>query len=110
MELLLELGKYLIAKSDPMLVICMMILALWQHRTSKTLASHLNPDAKTNPYPHPQCRQEELCFGSLIGQIQENRHLAASNHDETRAQIKDLSDRINMVLQIAVDKREDTDG
>jgi hypothetical protein len=92
MELIIELGKLLWAKSDPMLIVCILILGYWQRDTRKKLDGHLNPDPKANPYPHPQCKLHE----DWIGDIKD--HLGRQ-HDETITGIAALSERIDRALE-----------
>lgn len=94
MEIILELAKWFLAKSDPMLIVCFLVLALWQHRTSKLLAAHLD---QNNKNPHPQCPVHAQAFQDL-------REKMDTNHAETREDIQGLSERIDTVLQIAVEK------
>ncbi len=87
--------EYLIQRSDPMLVVCVLMLGIWQHRNGKTLNKHLNPDPQENPYPHPQCLNHQQTYTSLAKAIDEN-------HRETCRSIDDLSNRIDTVLEIAI--------
>jgi hypothetical protein len=66
MEIFLEAAKWIVSRSDPVLVVSMLILGVWQHRTSKALAAHLGAD---NRYPHPQCFHGEQSYKSLAHQI-----------------------------------------
>jgi len=54
MDIISEAFKYLVERSDPILVICMLILGVWQHRTAKVLADHID---NRNMEPHPQITQ-----------------------------------------------------
>ncbi len=45
-QFIVEVLKWILAKSDPMLIGCFLLLAVWQYRTSKLVAKHL--DQKTN--------------------------------------------------------------
>jgi hypothetical protein len=92
MELIVELVKLLWAKSDPMLIVCILILGRWQYTTAKKLDSHLNPDPAGNPYPHPQCKAHESVLADLKDHM-------GSQHTETLSSINALSDRIDRALE-----------
>lgn len=92
MELIVELVKILWQKSDPMLIVCILILGYWQRQTSKKLDAHLDADANSNPYPHPQCKAHEDCYEELKAQLTEQ-------HAETREDIQGLTARIDRALQ-----------
>ena len=61
-------------KSDPLLVICIIILGYWQMKTSRKLTIHLDPQ---NRYPHPSCewgeKNYDLLCKELTKQHKENR-------------------------------------
>jgi hypothetical protein len=84
MEAIVEIAKWFLAKSDPMLIICILLLTFFQYRTAKTLAKHLNLE---NPSPHPQC-------GQICAEMK-------TQHRETREDIQALSSRIDTALKIA---------
>ena len=92
---IVEAAKWLLSKSDPMLIGCFLILALWQWRTSKLLARHLDPQ---NESPHPQCAEGEKSYNALCGQL--NRQ-----HRENREDFQGLSKRIDTVLEITARKK-----
>jgi hypothetical protein len=107
MELVLELFKMLWAKSDPLLLVCLLMLGWWQYKTSAKLDAHVNANAKENPYPHPQCQAHEICYENLLGQIKQNREAAATSHNELRTELQTLNGHIDTVLKIAVSRREE---
>ena len=82
MELLLDAANWLLAKSDPMLIVCIMILAYWQRDTSRKLARHLEPDSRRNPYPHPQCREGETAYERLCTALETQRRENREDHQE----------------------------
>jgi hypothetical protein len=82
MELLLDAAKWLLAKSDPMLIVCVLILAYWQRQTSRRLEEHLDPDPKNNPYPHPQCKEGETAYERLCRALETQRQENREDHQE----------------------------
>lgn len=99
MDLILKFGEWLISRSDPLLVVCLIVLAAWQRKTEqkidktdRKLEQHLNPDLKENPYPHPQCEHHESCFADLKQQL-------TDQHAETREDMQGLSVRIDRALE-----------
>jgi len=94
MEILFDVAKWLLSKSDPMLVVCFLVLAFWQHRTAKLLAEHV--DAK-NDNPHPSCKLHESVFEGLRADLQRY-------HGETREDIKSLGDRMDTVIKCVMRK------
>jgi hypothetical protein len=109
MELLFELAKMLWAKSDPLLLVCLLILGYWIHKTDRKLEAHINPNPKDNPSPHPQCSQHEICFDNVLEQLKQNRAAVAVSHDEVRSELQALGGRIDTVLKVAVSRRERSD-
>ena len=109
----LELLKTLWAKSDPILILCVLALIVIQRRdrkagkvTSDRLERHLNIDATDNPFPHPQCRAHDQSLVKIVDQLKSNRAETKADielcRDRTREDIKDLSSRVEDVLKIAV--------
>lgn len=92
--ILIEFAKSLWAKSDPLLIVCILVLAYWQRKTSAALDKHLNPDPRENPWPHPQCQAHGQSFIDL-------RATMEKHHQETREDIRGLSERIETALKIA---------
>jgi hypothetical protein len=73
----IEMLKVLWAKSDPMLILCVLAVIWMQYRDRKNskavrdrLDAHLNPNPKDNPYPHPQCREGEISYAALCKQLE----------------------------------------
>jgi hypothetical protein len=81
-EFIVEALKWLLAKSDPTLITCFIVLAVWQWKTSKLIAKHIDP---SNKHPHQECelgeRSYQLLKDSLEQQHIENRedHLIIFN-------------------------------
>jgi hypothetical protein len=92
MELILKIGEWLLSKFDPTLVLCLLVLAFWQHKTSKLIGEHLDVG---NQRPHPQCREHEAIYADLKSTI-------GKHHNETREDIQGLGSRIDTVLKIAI--------
>jgi hypothetical protein len=82
MELLLDAAKWLLAKFDPMLIVCILILACWQRDTSRKLARHLEPDPEKKPYPHPQCKEEETAYERLCKALETQHRENREDHQE----------------------------
>jgi|WetSurMetagenome_2_1015567.scaffolds.fasta_scaffold1791727_1 hypothetical protein len=80
LELAAEVFKWIINRSDPLLVVLLGVLAVWQHRTSTVLAKHLDPENET---PHPSCKQENAARETLFEQLDRQ-------HKETREDIQEL--------------------
>jgi hypothetical protein len=80
----IEVLKWILAKSDPMLIGCFLLLAVWQYRTSKLVAKHLDPK---NKYPHPECEWGEKSYEELCRQLDHQHAENRADHSEIRALI-----------------------
>jgi hypothetical protein len=83
-QFVVETLKWVLAKSDPMLIGCFLLLAVWQYRTSKLVARHLDPK---NKYPHPECEWSEKSYDLLYRQLERQHAENRSDHSEIRALI-----------------------
>lgn len=79
-NLILEAAKVLWAKSDPMLVLCYIILAVLQYRHGKRLDTHLDPDPDANPYPYPQCKEGETAYKTLREELKQQHRENREDH------------------------------
>lgn len=75
----IEVLKWLLAKSDPMMISCFLILAIWQWRTAKLIAKHVDPK---NHYPHPECEWGEKSYETLCEGLKEQRRENREDHQE----------------------------
>lgn len=86
---IVDILKWLLQRSDPMLVACVLLLAYWQRQVSRKLADHLDPD---NNNPHGACDRSKMSYDNLSEKledinIQSCRKLQAI-HDETREEFQ----------------------
>lgn len=80
----IEVLKWILAKSDPMLIGCFLLLAVWQYRTAKLVARQLDPK---NKYPHPECEWGEKSYEALCRQLDRQHRENRADHSEIRALI-----------------------
>lgn len=87
--LIIEVAKVLWAKADPMLILCVLVLIVIQHRDRKAsealrqrLDAHLNPDPKENPYPHPQCKEGDDAYTRLCSALENQHRENREDHQE----------------------------
>ena len=73
MEIFVKILELLWQKSDPMLIVCILVIAYLQYRlgkdheaVKKQLNEHLDPK---NEYPHPQCKSEKTSYESMEKQL-----------------------------------------
>jgi hypothetical protein len=67
---ILEVFKFLFARTDPVLVAVLMVLAVMQYRINTKVNGHLDPK---NKYPHPDCLWGEKSYERLCAAL-ENQH------------------------------------
>jgi hypothetical protein len=83
-QFIVEALKWILAKSDPTLIGCFLLLAVWQYRTAKLVAKHLDPK---NKYPHPECEWGEKSYDALFKQLERQHAENRADHSEIRSLI-----------------------
>ena len=66
--------KVIFSRTDPVLVVVLLVLAILWYRTDKKINDHIDPK---NRYPHPECEWGEKSYQALQSAQQ-------TQHDENR--------------------------
>jgi hypothetical protein len=86
-QIIVEVLKALFARTDPVLVAVLLVLAVMQYRTNKKVDGHLDPK---NRHPHPECEWGEKSYNALAEALQQQ-------HDENRQDHQTIFDLLRNV-------------
>jgi len=82
---IIEFVKWFLAKSDPLLAACILLLGYWNYKINQKIDEHI--DAK-NKHPHPCCEWGEKSYQALKDSLDQQ-------HEENRNDHREI---LNMVI------------
>lgn len=78
-SILIKIAELIWNKTDPLLVVCIMLLGYWQYKTSRRLGIHLDPKTK---YPHPECEWGEKSYKFLCKNLETQHKENREDHEK----------------------------